>query len=132
MLKKIGRKRTEYFIQGRGVRQGCNLSPTLFNFYINELTKENSPIPRHLDQKYKTPKLSFFFMLMTLSCRHPQKRDYRIICCNWKNTAKPGTYQSTNPKPKYSLFKKLPNYKETIAILQLEVSLLKKQITIHI
>ena len=34
---KLGDKRTEYFTQGRGVRQGCSLSPTLFNIYINEL-----------------------------------------------------------------------------------------------
>ena len=39
--------RTEYFTQGRGVRQGCNLSPGLFNIYINELatTLEKSSVP---------------------------------------------------------------------------------------
>ena len=34
---KIGKKITEFFNQGRGVRQGCNLSPALINIYINEL-----------------------------------------------------------------------------------------------
>ncbi|KAL2076716.1 hypothetical protein ACEWY4_027687 [Coilia grayii] len=34
---KIDNSRTDYFTQGRGVRQGCSLSPTLFNIYINEL-----------------------------------------------------------------------------------------------
>ena len=33
---KIGDKQTEFFTQRRGVRQGCNLSLTLFNVYINE------------------------------------------------------------------------------------------------
>ena len=36
---KIGKKHTHFFPQGCGVRQGCSLSPTLFNIYINELVR---------------------------------------------------------------------------------------------
>lgn len=34
---KINNKRTDYFTQSKGVRQGCNLSTTLFNIYMKEL-----------------------------------------------------------------------------------------------
>ena len=44
---KIGNKHTRLFPQGREVRQGCSLSPSLFNIYINELTRalEQSAAP---------------------------------------------------------------------------------------
>ena len=44
---KIDIKRTEFFNQGRGLCQGCNLSPALFNIYINELatTLKKSSVP---------------------------------------------------------------------------------------
>ena len=37
---KIGDNQTEFFSQRRGVCQGCNLSPTLVNVYINEFAVE--------------------------------------------------------------------------------------------
>ena len=44
---KIGKKHTHFFPQWRGLRQGCSLSPTLFNIYINEFarTLEQSAAP---------------------------------------------------------------------------------------
>lgn len=44
---KIGNMETDFFPQSRGVKQGCSLSPTLFNIYIDDLAKslEESDIP---------------------------------------------------------------------------------------
>ncbi len=43
----IGHMETDFFPQCGGVKQGCSLSPTLFNIYIDELAKslEESDIP---------------------------------------------------------------------------------------
>ena len=44
---KVNNMETDFFSQSRGVKQGCSLSPTLFNIYIDELAKslERSDIP---------------------------------------------------------------------------------------
>ena len=56
---KIGDKQTEFFTQRRGVHQGYNLSPTLFNVYVNELPAEmdqhDAPGLSLLDREVKSP-----------------------------------------------------------------------------
>ena len=44
---KIGHKQTDFISQERGVREGCCLSPALFNIYINELASilDQSTVP---------------------------------------------------------------------------------------
>ncbi len=37
MSERVRERERDYFSQTKGVRQGCSLSPTLFNIYINEL-----------------------------------------------------------------------------------------------
>ena len=75
---RIGNKRTEFFTQGRGVRQSCSLSPTLFNNYINELALqlEQSAAPALSMIK----KLNSYSMRMTWFCCHPQNRGYSRAC----------------------------------------------------
>ena len=66
---KIGNQRTDFFIQERGVRQGCNLSPTLFNIYINELATmlEQSSVPGLMLQDKEVKLLLYADDLVLLS-----------------------------------------------------------------
>ncbi|KAL2076447.1 hypothetical protein ACEWY4_027956 [Coilia grayii] len=66
---KINNQRTSYFKQAKGVRQGCSLSPLLFNLYINDLTVnlENSKFPGLTVERREIKCLLFADDLLLLS-----------------------------------------------------------------
>ena len=82
-------KKTEYFIQGRGVHQGCNLSPTLFNIHINKLatTIEQSPSPGLNLQGKEIKFLMYADDLVLLSpTEHRLQQNLSLLetyCQNW-------------------------------------------------
>ena len=67
---KINDKMTQFFNYSKGVRQGCPLSPTLFNLYINDLINEVeaiNPSPLHLHQEANVSCLLYADDLILLS-----------------------------------------------------------------
>ncbi len=93
---KIGNQRTEFFPQGRGVRQGCSLSPTLFNIYINQLANIlERPIQGLTLHDTEIKCLLYADDLVLLS---PLKRGFRTAWICWRISVSPGPWRSTSKK----------------------------------
>ncbi len=116
---KIGNKTTDLFIQRRGVFQGNNLSPTLSNMYINELTVllEQSRTP---DLTLNNQEVQFLLYTDDLGFLSPTQQGLqqhldllKQYCHNWALTV------SFN-KSKIMIFQKKPRYQETKYQFKLE------------
>ena len=86
---KIGDKQSDFFTQRRGVRQGCSLSPTLYNVYINELAVEldqcAAPGLSFLDREVKSLLYADELVLLSPTEQGPQQQLDIVekFCQNW-------------------------------------------------
>ncbi len=106
---KIGETRTEFFTQNRGVRQGCGLSPTLFNIYIDELAVqlEQSAAPGLRLQEMEVKFLLFADDLVPPSEKGLQQLLDQLeqYCQSWALAVNP-------KKTKVMIFQKKPRCQE--------------------
>ena len=83
---------TDFFPQSRGVKQGCSLTPTLFDIYIDQLAKslEESEIPGLTlsDIEVKCLLLADDLILLTPSKEALQKQQDQLLkfCQTWALT----------------------------------------------
>ena len=92
---KIGKKHTHFFPQGHGVRQGCILSPTLFNVYINKLVRalEQSAAPGLTLLESEVKWLLFADDLVSVTNQGGLQQDLLHRFCQNKDVPKRSSHQ---------------------------------------
>lgn len=80
VLLRIGNLGTDYFAQNRGLKPGCNSSPSLFKMYIDELAKslEQSDRQSGRDRARKPERKRAehtWAPALFSCCKHPSKTD---------------------------------------------------------
>ena len=114
---KIGDKQTAFFFQGHGRRQGCNLSPVLFNLYFYEYACQSDQ-SWHFASTWLTQKWRVSCTQMTWCCCHQQKKVYSSTTTSCINSVRPGPWQLTRRKPKLWSSRSSPEVRKTHIKLQ--------------
>jgi hypothetical protein len=133
---KISKKTREFFNQGRGLCQGCNLSPAFFNIYVKELDTilDKSSAPGLILHNSEVKSLLFADDLCLLSpAAHGLQRSLDLLeqyCQTWALVVNPKNTEilifqrrsrSQGIRPKFSIGTKY-RVLHTLQLLRFKIS----------